>query len=134
MKTQYITVLTFHAFGLIPVVGKPIIAISLVLFAYSTILGWSYYGERCAEYLIGSKVIKWYKILFVVLAFVGCVIKLNTVWTIADILNGLMILPNVIGVFLLSGVLVKDLKRYGNNIDDVDPTPVPVVDRDIAKL
>ena len=128
------TVLTFHAFGLIPVVGRPIIAISLALFAYSTILGWSYYGERCAEYLIGSKVIKWYKVLFVVLAFVGCVIKLNTVWTIADILNGLMILPNVIGVFLLSGVLVKDLKRYGNNIDDVDPTPVPVVDRDIAKL
>ncbi|MDY2959370.1 MAG: sodium:alanine symporter family protein [Hornefia sp.] len=128
------TVLTFHAFGLIPVFGRPIIAISLALFAYSTILGWSYYGERCAEYLLGSKIIMGYKFVFVALAFVGCIIKLDTVWTIADILNGLMIIPNVIGIFLLSGVLVKDLKKYGNNIDDVDSTPIPVVDRDIAKL
>lgn len=93
-------------------------------------MGWSYYGERCAEYLLGSKVIKYYKVIFVVLSFVGCIVKLATVWNIADILNGLMIIPNVIGVFLLSGVLVADLKKYANNIDDVDPTPVPVVDRD----
>ena len=124
------TVLTFQAFALIPTVGKPIIAISLALFAYSTILGWSYYGERCAEYLLGSKVIKYYKIMFVILSFVGCIVKLATVWNIADILNGLMIIPNVIGVFLLSGVLIADLKKYANNIDEVDPTPIPVVDKD----
>ena len=124
------TVLTFQAFALIPTVGKPIIAISLALFAYSTILGWSYYGERCAEYLLGSKVIKYYKVMFVILSFVGCIVKLATVWNIADILNGLMIIPNVIGVFLLSGVLIADLKKYANNIDEVDPTPIPVVDKD----
>lgn len=124
------TVLTFQAFALIPTVGKPIIANSLALFAYSTILGWSYYGERCAEYLLGSKVIKYYKIMFVILSFVGCIVKLATVWNIADILNGLMIIPNVIGVFLLSGVLIADLKKYANNIDEVDTTPIPVVDKD----
>lgn len=124
------TVLTFQAFALIPTVGKPIIAISLALFAYSTILGWSYYGERCAEYLLGSKVIKYYKIMFVILSFVGCIVKLATVWNIADILNGLMIIPNVIGVFLLSGVLIADLKKYANNTDEVDTTPIPVVDKD----
>lgn len=124
------TVLTFQAFALIPNVGKPIISISLALFAYSTILGWSYYGERCAEYLLGSKVIKYYKIMFVILSFVGCIVKLATVWNIADILNGLMIIPNVIGVFLLSGVLIADLKKYANNIDEVDTTPIPVVDKD----
>lgn len=128
------TVLTFHAFSLIPTVGRPIIAISLALFAYSTILGWSYYGERCAEYLVGSKIIKYYKVLFVALSFVGCIVKLATVWNIADILNGLMIVPNVIGVFLLSGVLMADLRKYAHNIDDADPTPIPVVDRDIAQL
>ncbi|MGI6211696.1 MAG: alanine/glycine:cation symporter family protein [Anaerovoracaceae bacterium] len=130
------TVLTFSAFSLIPVVGQPIIALSLALFAYSTILGWSYYGERCAEYILGPKIILPYKILFTVLTFVGCVTALNTVWTIADILNGLMVVPNVIGVWAMSGVLVKDLKRYGTKetIDDVDPTPVPIVDREVADL
>ena len=128
------TVLTFQAFGLIPVIGRPIIALSLALFAYSTILGWSYYGERCAEYLCGPKIITPYKIAFVIFSFVGCVVALNTVWTIADILNGLMVVPNVIGVWALSGVLVKDLKTYVNDIDAVDPTPIPVVNKQIADL
>lgn len=128
------TVLTFHAFGLIPVVGRPIIALSLALFAFSTILGWSYYGERCAEYLCGPKIIMPYKIAFVVLSFVGCVIALNTVWTIADILNGLMVVPNVIGVWLLSGHLMDDVHKYVHNIDEVDPTPIPVVHKQIADL
>lgn len=128
------TVLTFHAFGLIPVVGRPIIALSLALFAFSTILGWSYYGERCAEYLCGPKIIMPYKIAFVVLSFVGCVIALNTVWTIADILNGLMVIPNVIGVWLLSGHLMDDVHKYVHNIDEVDPTPIPVVHKQIADL
>ena len=128
------TVLTFHAFGLIPVVGRPIIALSLALFAFSTILGWSYYGERCAEYLCGPKIIMPYKIAFVVLSFVGCVIALNTVWTIADILNGLMVIPNAIGVWLLSGHLMDDVHKYVHNIDEVDPTPIPVVHKQIADL
>ncbi len=128
------TVLTFEAFAMIPVVGRPIIAISLALFAYSTILGWSYYGERCAEYLLGSKIITPYKVLFVAFSFVGCVMELETVWTIADILNGLMVVPNVIGVWYLSSPLVADLKKYVNDIDAVDPTPIPVVHKHIADL
>ena len=128
------TVLTFQAFGLIPVIGRPVIAISLALFAYSTILGWSYYGERCAEYLFGPKIIMPYKWLFVIFSFVGCVVELNTVWTIADILNGLMVVPNVIGVWIMSGTLVKDLYKYVHDIDAVDPTPVPVVHKEIADL
>lgn len=128
------TVLTFQAFGLIPVVGRPIIALSLALFAFSTILGWSYYGERCAEYLCGPKIIMPYKLAFVILSFVGCVITLNTVWTIADILNGLMVIPNVIGVWLLSGPLMEDVHKYVRNTDEVDPTPIPVVHKQIADL
>ncbi len=126
------TVLTFQAFSLIPTVGQPIIALSLAMFAYSTILGWSYYGERCAEYLLGPKVITPYKILFVALSFLGCIAELNTVWTIADILNGLMVVPNVIGIWAMSKILVDDYKHYRLNIDEVDPTPVPLVQREVS--
>ena len=121
------SVLTFSAFAKIPYVGRPIITIALALFAFSTILGWSYYGERCAEYLCGPKIIIPYKILWVIISFVGAVVSLPTVWTIADILNGLMVVPNVIGVWVLSNKLMEDTHRYVNNIDDVDPTPIPIV-------
>ena len=120
-------VLTFAVFAQIPVIGKPIITLSLAMFAFSTILGWSYYGERAAEYLVGPGVIKVYKVLFVIFAFVGTVASLDVVWNIADILNGLMVVPNVIGIMLLSGVLVKETKKYINNLDQVSDEPVPVV-------
>lgn len=126
------TILTFSAFGLIPTVGRPVIAISLALFAYSTILGWSYYGERCAEYLIGPKVIMPYKLLFTIFAFIGCIMQLKTVWAIADILNGLMVIPNVIGVFALTRPLLDDYHKYINDIDAVDDTPIPVVEREVS--
>ena len=127
-------ILTFKAFELIPTIGKPVIAIALALFAFSTILGWSHYGERCAEYLLGEKVILPYKILFIAFTFVGSIAELNTVWNIADILNGLMVIPNVIGIWILMGVMNKDVKRYVNNIDDVDDTPIPVIDQEYADL
>ncbi|TDP59088.1 alanine/glycine:cation symporter family protein [Aminicella lysinilytica] len=121
------TVLTFEVFGYIPVIGKAIITLALALFAFSTILGWSYYGERCAEYLCGPKIIMPYKCAFVIMSFVGAVAALSTVWTIADILNGLMVIPNVIGIWLLSNKLMADVHTYVNDIDKVDPTPVPKV-------
>lgn len=120
-------VLTFAVFDQIPVIGKPLITIALALFAFSTILGWSYYGERAAEYLVGPGVIKIYKVLFVIFSFVGTVASLDVVWNIADILNGLMVIPNVIGVILLSGVLVAETKKYIGNLDATSDEPVPVV-------
>ena len=123
------TVLTFTVFETIPVIGKPLIAIALALFAFSTLLGWSYYGERAAEYLAGSKIILPYKLLFVIFAFVGSVTALDTVWNLADILNGLMVIPNVVGMLLLSGMIAKEGNYYIAHLDEEDKTEVPVVDR-----
>jgi AGCS family alanine or glycine:cation symporter len=128
------SVLTFKAFELIPGIGKPVIAIALALFAFSTILGWSHYGERCAEYLFGAKIILPYKVLFIIFAFIGSVAALDTVWAVADILNGLMVIPNVIGIWLLMSTMNKDVKRFVDNIDDVDSTPIPVIDQEFADL
>ena len=121
------SVLTFEVFAQIPVIGRPLITISLALFAFSTSLGWSYYGEKAAEYLVGSGVMKLYKLLFVILAFVGTVSSLQLVWNIADILNGLMVIPNVIGVLALSGVIVAESRKYIDNLDAVSRDTIPVV-------
>ncbi len=121
------TVLTFEVFAQIPAIGRPLITIALTLFAFSTILGWSYYGEKAAEYVVGPGVMKIYKILFVVLAFVGTIVKLETVWNLADLLNGLMVIPNVIGIIGLSGVIVAESKIYLNNLDGISPDEIPVV-------
>ena len=121
------SVLTFEVFAQIPVIGRPLITISLALFAFSTILGWSYYGEKAAEYLVGSGVMKLYKLLFVILAFVGTVSSLQLVWNIADILNGLMVIPNVIGVLALSGVIVAESWKYIDNLDAVSRDTIRVV-------
>lgn len=124
------TVLTFKVFEIIPVIGKPLIAIALALFAFSTLLGWSYYGERCAEYLCGSKIIVPYKIVFVIMAFVGAVIELDLVWNIADILNGLMVIPNVIGMIGLSGIIAKEGGYFLKHMDEESNDEVPVIKAD----
>jgi alanine or glycine:cation symporter, AGCS family len=92
--------------------GGWIVAISLSMFAFSTILGWSYYGETSAEYLFGSKVVFPYRILFVIAAYVGAVVHLDIVWTLADVMNGLMAIPNLIGLLLLSGVVASESRRF----------------------
>ncbi|GHU42450.1 transporter [Spirochaetia bacterium] len=119
--------LVHEAFGSIPVIGTIILTFGLFFFAFSTILGWSYYGERGAEYLVGTNIIAPYRVIYTAVVFVGATIPLNLVWNIADTLNGLMILPNLIAVLLLSGVIVAETKKYGNveHIDDVDTEPVP---------
>lgn len=122
------SVLTYSVFGYIPVIGKPLLVIALVLFAYSTILGWSYYGERAAEYLAGPNIIKIYKALFVVFAFIGCVAELDVVWNIADILNGLMVIPNVIGMVLLSGELKRLGDKYLPDLDQFGDVDIPLLD------
>ncbi|MGP1441654.1 MAG: alanine/glycine:cation symporter family protein [Anaerovoracaceae bacterium] len=123
------SVLTFDVFAQIPVIGRPLITVALALFAFSTILGWSYYGEKAAEYLIGPKVMIYYKLCFVILAFVGSVVALDLVWAIADILNGLMVIPNVIGMIALSSVIVAEGKRFINNIEEETDDEVPVIDK-----
>ena len=120
--------LTSAAFSMIPKIGLPILVVGLITFAFSTILGWYYYGERCAVDLFGEKAIRVYKVLWVIGVFAGSVMTLNTVWNIADIMNGLMVVPNVIAVLLLSNVIARETKKYdGEHLDDRDETEIPVI-------
>lgn len=121
--------LTTLAFSQIPVLGPVILVVGIITFAWSTILGWSYYGERCAQYLWGKKAILPYKILFVAVVVVGPVLALDLVWTIADILNAFMAIPNLIAVLLLSGVIAKETKHYLHHLDEADKTEIPMVDK-----
>jgi len=113
--------LTQLAFSKIPVIGTPVIIVSIIAFAFSTILGWCYYSEKAVEYLSGDKFIKAYRIFFVLLVFVGAVASLQTVWNLADIFNAFMAIPNLISLVLLSGVCVKLSSKYlwKGSIDDV---------------
>ena len=121
--------MTTAAFSQIPVLGPMILVVGIITFAYSTILGWSYYGERCCEYLFGQKGMLPYKILFIAVIVIGPVLSLDLVWTIANILNALMAVPNLVAVLLLSGVIAKETRHYLKNLDEVDTTEIPVVDK-----
>ncbi len=117
--------LTSQAFSTIPVIGMPLLIMGLITFAFSTILGWYYYGERCSIYLFGEKAIIPYKILWVVCVFIGAITSIDVIWDFADLMNGLMALPNIIAVLLLSGVVAKETKKYsGIHINDEDETPI----------
>ena len=121
--------MTFTAFQQIPYIGTPILIIGIVAFAYSTVLGWSYYGERCVEYLFGVKGMVPYKIVFILVLFVAPLISLDMVWALSDIFNALMAIPNLIAVTLLSGVVVKETNYYlyGNRLDEYDESKNPIV-------
>jgi AGCS family alanine or glycine:cation symporter len=110
-------------FAQIPVVGTPLLVFGVMTFAFSTILGWYYYGERSVMYLFGNKARLPYRLLWVVFAFLGAVLKLALVWKIADALNALMAIPNLIAVLLLSKLIVKETKYYlhENRLDERDP-------------
>ena len=92
--------------------GEYIITFGLVIFAFTTILGWSYYGERCAEYIFGTKVILPYRILWIAAVFIGASQKVNLIWLLADVMNGFMAIPNLIALALLSPVVFKISKEY----------------------
>ena len=121
--------LTTLAFAQIPVLGPVILVVGIITFAWSTILGWSYYGERCAQYLWGKRALLPYKLVFVAVVVVGPVLALDLVWTIADILNALMAIPNLVAVLLLSGVVARETRHYLGNLDEVDQTEIPRVDK-----
>ncbi|MFS0781828.1 alanine/glycine:cation symporter family protein [Bacillus sp. 1P06AnD] len=105
--------LTTETFNqLLPGVGGWIVTIGLIFFAYSTVLGWAYYGEKCFEYLFGYSSIKWYRVFYTLSVVVGAVAGLGIVWTIADIFNALMAIPNLIGLLLLSGVVAAETKDF----------------------
>mgnify|MGYP000311553414 FL=1 len=112
-------VLTNGAFSqAFPLFGDYLITIALVLFAFTTILGWSYYGERCAVYLFGTKVIKPYRLVFIAIIATAAFLKLEEIWALADIVNGLMAFPNLVALLLLSGTVVSESKRYMNYLKE----------------
>lgn len=121
-------ILTSLAFGQIPVIGPVILVVGIITFAFSTVLGWAYYGERCVEYFAGKKVLIPYRILYIAVAVIAPIVSLNLIWLIADTLNALMAIPNLVAVILLSPVIVAETKKYLNNIDAKDETPVPYED------
>ena len=122
--------LTQAAFGKIPYIGSIVLTVGLITFAFSTILGWSYYGEKAIEYLAGKKTIYVYRGLWVILVFVGAIVDLSLVWDIADGTNALMAIPNLISLILLSGVVAHETKKYlwKNRLDDYDTTEIPEID------
>lgn len=122
--------LTSMAFGQIPVLGPCVLVMGIITFAFSTILGWAYYGERCVEYFAGKKGLLPYRVIYVAIAFIAPIAALDLVWTIADILNALMAVPNIIAILLLSSVVVKETRKYINNLDEKDNTPIPVIHND----
>ncbi len=123
--------LTSAAFNAIPVVGPIVLTVGLITFAWSTILGWSYYGERVWIYLVGSKVIKPFRILWTIVVFIGCVMQLDLVWNIADTLNAMMAFPNLVALLGLSGVIVSETKKYlwDDNMEAWSTDEIPTIDK-----
>jgi len=95
--------------------GHLVVTVGLILFAYSTVLGWCYYGEKSIEYLLGETSVMPYRLLFTLFVFIGSFTQLELVWSFADIMNGLMALPNLIGLLVLAGVVVEETNRYFSN-------------------
>jgi AGCS family alanine or glycine:cation symporter len=96
----------------LPAPGGLIVAFGLIFFAFSTILTWSYYGEKAVEYIFGSRLIKAYRYLWVIMIFIGAVGNLKVVWAMADAMNGLMTIPNLIALLVLSPVIFRESKAY----------------------
>lgn len=114
--------LTKVAFAKIPLVGTPILTIGIITFAFSTILGWSYYAERALEYLVGRSFILPFRVVWCLSVFAGAVVNLALVWSVADSMNALMAVPNLISLLLLSGVIVRETRRYlwENRLEEFD--------------
>ncbi len=105
-------VLTKVAFAKIPIVGTPLLTFGLLTFAFSTILGWCYYGERAVEYLKGHRWVIVYRVFYIVAIFIGSVMNLDIVWNLADCMNALMAIPNLISILALSGIIVHETRKY----------------------
>ncbi len=106
-------------------IGSSMVAVCLALFAFSTILGWGYYGGQCVSYLFGRRAVTPYKLLFIAAAFAGSIYSLNFVWVLSDVMNGLMALPNLVGLVLLSGVVAAETRRYLGAQGVPEPATIP---------
>ena len=104
--------LTKDAFSKIPVIGRPLLTFGLLTFAFSTILGWCYYGERAVEYLKGKRWVVGYRVLYIIAVFVGSVMNLAVVWNLADCMNALMAIPNLVSLLFLNGIIVHETRKY----------------------
>lgn len=104
--------LTKEAFSKIPVIGRPLLTFGLLTFAFSTILGWCYYGERAMEYLKGKRWVLGYRICYIIAVFLGSVMNLAVVWNLADCMNALMAIPNLVSLLFLNGVIVHETQSY----------------------
>lgn len=112
--------LTKAAFGKIPYIGTTILTVGILTFAFSTILGWSYYAEKAIEYLGGKKLIKYYRIAWIVAVFFGSILNLTLLWNLADDMNAFMAIPNLFALICLSNVVAKETKKYlwSNRLDE----------------
>ena len=119
-------ILSKEAFDKIPYVGTPLLTFGIITFAFSTILGWCYYGEKAMEYLKGKKWMLVYRAIFIVAVFIGAMVNLAVVWNIADIANALMAIPNMISLIFLSGIIAKETQKYlwENRLDEVEDNTV----------
>ena len=104
--------LTKAAFSKIPYVGTPLLTFGLLTFSFSTILGWCYYGERAVEYFKGRQWVKGYRVIYITAVFVGSVMNLALVWNLADCMNALMAIPNLISLLCLNGIIVHETRKY----------------------
>ncbi len=130
------SIFTFHAFGTMGHLGSTLLTVSFLTFVISTLLGWSYFGERALQYLGGARLIFPYRMLWVVATYVGCVIPQSSiVWNFSDIANGLMALPNLIAIIGLTSVLVLQSRYYlwQGRMEDVSPHPIPELDEPDVK-
>ena len=104
--------MTVAAFQSVFPMGGMVVTIGLLLFAFTTLIGWAYYGEKCVEYLLGVKSVPFYRVLFTLIVFPGAILELDVVWKISDICNGLMAFPNLIGLCALSGVVIAETRTF----------------------
>lgn len=111
--------------GLDAHIGQYLVSIGLLFFAFTTILGWNYYGERCTEYLFGVKAIKPYRLIYLVLVASGAFLHLDMIWLLADIVNGLMAVPNLIGLIGLRHVVIAETRAYFGRDSDTESEPEP---------
>ena len=115
------TTLAFEQ-GLSPLIGQYVVTTGLVFFAFTTILGWNYYGERCVQYLFGQKGIKPYKYFYILLVAGGAFLQLDLIWILADIVNGLMAIPNLIGLIGLRHVVIAETRLFFDKLTLTEQT------------
>ena len=120
--------LTKMAFSKIPYIGTPMLAFGVVTFAFSTAIGWCYYGEKAVEYLSGKNMMLTYRVVYILSVFLGSIVNLTLVWNIADCMNALMAIPNLLSLLFLSGVIVSETKKYlwGGKIDEYSEEQEPI--------